>query len=141
MSIVPLNLGAAAPLMLNPHLTQVVAVSGFFVPQFGQNKDASQGAGTPPRRQPDDSHPSYTQGASLPSSLTCDKHPFLPTNHASLGAGRCSRTTRSAERVSLPADRERTDAHARFAAPLDTAPAGQLGFAPVAMGSALDSRP
>jgi len=40
--MVPLNLGAAAPLMLNPHLLQVVAVSGFFVPQFGQNKTASQ---------------------------------------------------------------------------------------------------
>ena|SRR5437763_7765925 len=42
MSIVPLNLGAAAPLMLNPHLVQVVAVSGFLVPQFGQNKSASE---------------------------------------------------------------------------------------------------
>jgi len=42
MSIVPLNLGAAAPLMLNPHFVQVVAVSGFFVPQFGQNKSASE---------------------------------------------------------------------------------------------------
>jgi hypothetical protein len=41
MSIVPLNFGAAAPLMLNPHLVQVVAVSGFCVPQFGQNKSAS----------------------------------------------------------------------------------------------------
>ena len=43
MSIVPLNLGAAAPRMLNPHFVQVVAVSGFFVPQFGQNKCASEG--------------------------------------------------------------------------------------------------
>ena len=42
MSIVPLNLGAAAPLMLKPHFVQVVAVSGFFVPQFGQNKSASE---------------------------------------------------------------------------------------------------
>ena len=42
MSIVPLNLGAAAPFMLNPHFVQVVAVSGFFVPQFGQNKCASE---------------------------------------------------------------------------------------------------
>jgi len=42
MSIVPLNFGAAAPLMLNPHLVQVVAVSGFLVPQFGQNKRASE---------------------------------------------------------------------------------------------------
>jgi hypothetical protein len=42
MSIVPLNFGAAAPLMLNPHFVQVVAVSGFFVPQFGQNKTASE---------------------------------------------------------------------------------------------------
>ena len=32
----------AAPLMLNPHLVQVVAVSGFLVPQFGQNKSASE---------------------------------------------------------------------------------------------------
>ena len=45
MSIVPLNLGAAAPRMLNPHFVQVVAVSGFFVPQFGQNKGASEGRG------------------------------------------------------------------------------------------------
>jgi hypothetical protein len=43
MSMVPLNLGAAAPLMLKPHFVQVVAVSGFFVPQFGQNKSASEG--------------------------------------------------------------------------------------------------
>ncbi len=37
ISIVPLNLGADAPLTLNPHLVQVAAVSGFCVPQFGQN--------------------------------------------------------------------------------------------------------
>jgi hypothetical protein len=37
MSIVPLNLGAAAPLRLKPHFVQAVAVSGFWVPQFGQN--------------------------------------------------------------------------------------------------------
>jgi hypothetical protein len=48
MSIVPLNLGAAAPRMLNPHFVQVVAVSGFFVPQFGQNKCASEGRGRGP---------------------------------------------------------------------------------------------
>ena len=48
ISIVPLNFGAAAPLMLNPHLVQVVAVSGFFVPQFGQNKSASEGRGSHP---------------------------------------------------------------------------------------------
>jgi hypothetical protein len=47
MSIVPLNLGAAAPLMLNPHLVQVVAVSAFLVPQFGQNKRASEDEGNP----------------------------------------------------------------------------------------------
>jgi hypothetical protein len=47
MSIVPLNFGAAAPLILNPHLVQVVAVSGFFVPQFGQNKSASEVGGNP----------------------------------------------------------------------------------------------
>jgi len=45
MSMVPLNLGAAAPLMLKPHFVQVVAVSGFFVPQFGQNKSASEKRG------------------------------------------------------------------------------------------------
>ena len=45
MSMVPLNFGAAAPLMLKPHFVQVVAVSGFFVPQFGQNKCASEGRG------------------------------------------------------------------------------------------------
>jgi hypothetical protein len=49
MSIVPLNLGAAAPLMLNPHFVQVVAVSEFFVPQFGQNKCASEGRAFLPR--------------------------------------------------------------------------------------------
>ena len=50
MSMVPLNLGAAAPLMLKPHFVQVVAVSGFFVPQFGQNKSASEERGwTAPR--------------------------------------------------------------------------------------------
>jgi hypothetical protein len=48
MSIVPLNLGAAAPRMLNPHFVQVVAVSGFFVPQFGQNKCASERPGFGP---------------------------------------------------------------------------------------------
>lgn len=37
MSIVPLNFGAAAPLRLKPHFVQAVAVSGFWVPQFGQN--------------------------------------------------------------------------------------------------------
>lgn len=37
MSIVPLNFGAAAPFRLKPHLVQVVAASGFWVPQFGQN--------------------------------------------------------------------------------------------------------
>jgi len=37
MSIVPLNLGAAL-LSANPHFVQVEAVSGFCVPQFGQNK-------------------------------------------------------------------------------------------------------
>jgi len=48
MSMVPLNFGAAAPLMLNPHLVQVVAVSGFLVPQFGQNKSASEDGARPP---------------------------------------------------------------------------------------------
>ncbi len=37
ISIVPLNFGAAEPFRLNPHFVQVVAVSGFCVPQFGQN--------------------------------------------------------------------------------------------------------
>lgn len=37
MSIVPLNFGAAAPFRLKPHFEHVVAVSGFCVPQFGQN--------------------------------------------------------------------------------------------------------
>jgi hypothetical protein len=52
ISIVPLNFGAAAPLILNPHLVQVVAVSGFFVPQFGQNKSASRGRGGDPADDP-----------------------------------------------------------------------------------------
>ena len=33
--------------MLNPHLVQVLAVSGFFVPQFGQNKSASEDMANP----------------------------------------------------------------------------------------------
>ena len=37
MSMVPLNFGAAAPLRLKPHLLHADAVSGFWVPQFGQN--------------------------------------------------------------------------------------------------------
>jgi len=37
MSMVPLNLGAAAPLTLNPHFWQVATLSSFCVPQFGQN--------------------------------------------------------------------------------------------------------
>lgn len=37
ISIVPLNFGAADPFKLKPHFEQVVAVSGFWVPQFGQN--------------------------------------------------------------------------------------------------------
>ena len=37
ISIVPLNLGAAAPFKLKPHLVHVDAVSSFCVPQFGQN--------------------------------------------------------------------------------------------------------
>lgn len=37
ISMVPLNLGAAAPLRLKPHLTHVDAASEFCVPQLGQN--------------------------------------------------------------------------------------------------------
>jgi len=37
ISIVPLNFGAAPPLRLKLHLVHVAAVSGFCVPQFGQN--------------------------------------------------------------------------------------------------------
>jgi len=37
MSMVPLNLGAAAPFKLKLHFEQVGAASGFWVPQFGQN--------------------------------------------------------------------------------------------------------
>lgn len=36
ISIVPLNFGAAV-FIANPHFVQVVAVSGFCIPQFGQN--------------------------------------------------------------------------------------------------------
>jgi hypothetical protein len=55
MSIVPLNFGAAL-FMANPHFVQVDAVSGFWVPQFGQNTenlrrdesyDANDETGTP----------------------------------------------------------------------------------------------
>lgn len=37
INIVPLNFGAAAPFKWKLHLLQVGAVSGFCVPQFGQN--------------------------------------------------------------------------------------------------------
>src|SRR5690606_35449665 len=37
ISIVPLNLGAAAPFMLKPHFLQVFELSSFSVPQLGQN--------------------------------------------------------------------------------------------------------
>ena len=37
MSIVPLNLGAAAPLRLKPHFWHFMPLSSFCVPQFGQN--------------------------------------------------------------------------------------------------------
>lgn len=37
ISMVPLNLGAAEPFKLKPHLTQLFALSSFCVPQFGQN--------------------------------------------------------------------------------------------------------
>lgn len=37
MSIVPLNLGAAAPFKLKLHFTHVCAVASLLVPQFGQN--------------------------------------------------------------------------------------------------------
>lgn len=36
INIVPLNFGAAV-FIANPHFVQVVAVSGFCIPQFGQN--------------------------------------------------------------------------------------------------------
>jgi hypothetical protein len=38
ISIVPLNFGDDVPLILKPHFSQVVAVSGFGAPQLGQNK-------------------------------------------------------------------------------------------------------
>lgn len=37
ISMVPLNLGAAAPFRLKPHFLQVFELSSFSVPQFGQN--------------------------------------------------------------------------------------------------------
>ncbi len=62
MSTVPLNLGADA-LRLNPHLEQVVAVSVFEVPQFGQNNGLSserEFSGTVPLR-----HSSFLVGLSI----------------------------------------------------------------------------
>lgn len=41
ISIVPLNFGALAPFRLKLHLVQTWTVSGFWVPQFGQNKVSS----------------------------------------------------------------------------------------------------
>jgi len=75
MSIVPLNFGAAAPLMLNPHLVQVVAVSGFFVPQFGQNKCASEGRGFAPLAMPTDAPLYATRKPAWFSSFACAGHP------------------------------------------------------------------
>jgi len=49
MSIVPLNLGAAAPLRLKPHFTHVDAVSAFCVPQLGQNTSQPPKAKSPLR--------------------------------------------------------------------------------------------
>lgn len=37
INIVPLNFGAAPPLRLKPHFEHAGDVSGFCVPQFGQN--------------------------------------------------------------------------------------------------------
>src|SRR5690606_24257056 len=37
ISMVPLNLGAAAPFRLKPHFLQVFELSSFSVPQLGQN--------------------------------------------------------------------------------------------------------
>lgn len=45
INIVPLNLGAAAPFKAKLHFVHVVAVSGFCVPQFGQNTSSPPGAG------------------------------------------------------------------------------------------------
>jgi len=58
--------------MLNPHLVQVVAVSEFFVPQFGQNKSASRGRGVNPADEPKTaSYTRYTQAALFLKGCVC----------------------------------------------------------------------
>lgn len=65
MSIVPLNFGAAAPFKLKLHFVHVWAVSGFCVPQFGQNTEPPLEGFEKPRGsiQPEIS---LTQGERLP---------------------------------------------------------------------------
>src|SRR5512133_2060917 len=78
ISIVPRNFGAAAPFMLNPHLEQVAAVSGFWVQQFGQN--------TPPPPHGRPSHPPCLQGAT--------PTPCKPNGTDLLGSSACPRRLR-----------------------------------------------
>lgn len=52
INTVPLNFGAAAAARnWKPHLLQVLTVSVFLVPQFGQNKSASRARGVHPVMQ------------------------------------------------------------------------------------------
>src|SRR4051794_40205891 len=48
MSIVPLNFGAAAPFRAKLHFAQVIALSAFWVPQFGQNTRRTSALGRTP---------------------------------------------------------------------------------------------
>jgi len=105
--------------MLNPHLLQVLAVSGFFVPQFGQNKTASQGR-LKARANEMSPYPSYTQGAAVPSvALQIWAARTVSTRRGGIGSRRGDPLI------------EKGTAEART---LDTVPAGQLGFARVATG-------
>jgi hypothetical protein len=65
MSIVPLNFGAAAPFRLKLHFVHVWAVSGFCVPQFGQNTEPPLLVRTKPRGSIQVVI-SHTQGERLP---------------------------------------------------------------------------
>jgi hypothetical protein len=60
ISMVPLNFGAVAPFSLKPHLLQVVELSGFWVPQFGQKATRNLRFPLgPPSRAPEAYNPSW----------------------------------------------------------------------------------
>ncbi len=67
MSIVPLNFGAAAPFKLKLHFEHVSDVSGFCVPQFGQN--------TEPPSFARGEHTAHNRGRSRGTFALTEPHP------------------------------------------------------------------